>query len=70
MTQQTYRSTSGHEIVPTGKRPIEIYSESEMDCIDPGKIVTATDDSSYFVAEVRHIAGRLYKVVLLPIKEA
>jgi len=62
-----YRSNSGHEIVPTDKRPIEVFTESEMDNIDPGKVVRAIDGTCYTVTEVRHIQGRLYKVVLLPV---
>jgi len=68
--QQTFRATSGHEIVPISLAPVEVFTESEMDYIDPGKIVTGTDSTRYKITEVRHIAGRLYKVVLLPLPEA
>jgi hypothetical protein len=65
-----YESRSGHiiESIPVGE--ITIYTECELDNFTPGNIVRTEDGSCYKIIELRHIEGRLWRVVLLPVKEA
>lgn len=65
----TYRNSSGWEIVPTDTPPLTIYTTSDVDNLWPGKTVTGTDGSKATVMEIRHVSGRLYRVVLLPLPE-
>lgn len=62
----TYSTTSGHIITAASVTPITIFTESEVDHFDPGKIVTDKNGSRFTVTEVRYISGRLYRVTLLP----
>lgn len=63
----TYRNSGGHVIVPLPLNPIEVYTESDMDYINPGQIVKTESGNHFTVTEIRHITGRMYKVVLLPV---
>jgi len=65
--QVTYSNCGGHEIVPTDRQPIIIYSTSETDSISVGQIVTSSDGGSYLIVELRHVSGRLYRFALLPV---
>lgn len=61
-----FRNSSGFEIIPIEQNPIEIYTNSDVDAIYPGQIVKGSDGSKATVTEIRHISGRLYRVILLP----
>lgn len=66
---RSYENSGGHLIIPAPYDPLTLYTESEMDCINPGQIVRADDGSKHTVIEIRHISGKLYRVVLFPVKE-
>ncbi|WP_136515684.1 hypothetical protein [Geomonas edaphica] len=64
----TYSTTSGCIITEASAHPVTLYTESEMDYVDPGKLVTDENGSRFKIAEVRYISGKLYRVTLLPLE--
>lgn len=70
MTQnQTYRTFSNHTFTPSARTPFEVFTEADVDQIDPGKIVTDLDSKRFEIIEVRHVKDRLWRIVLLPLAE-
>jgi len=67
MPQIIYSNHSGHLIEPTDSQPITIYTDSEVDHLSPGQTFTDSDGNSFLLVELRHVSGRLYRVVMLPV---
>ena len=64
--QNTYELPSGHIFSESAITPLTFYSESEMDAVDPGKIATDSTGKQFLIVEVRHISGKLYRIVMIP----
>jgi len=66
---QTYQNTSGHTFTAIPYKPLEIYTDAEIDAFNPGQIVTDTGGAKFTVTEIRHVSARLYRIVMLPLQE-
>ncbi len=65
-----YRTFSGHTFHPAPVAPLTVYAEGDMDCIDPGMQTKDTAGNRYLICEMRHVHGRLWRIVLLPLEPA
>ena len=64
--QNTFRLPSGHEFTESPITPTTIFTESEVDHVDPGKIITDSNGHKFLILEVRYVSGKLYRVVMIP----
>ena len=64
--QNTYRLPTGHEFRESPLNPVTIYTESDVDYVDPGKLATDSNGHRFQIIEVRHVGGRLYRVTMIP----
>lgn len=62
----TYSTFSGHSITEATIATKTIYTDSEVDGFNAGKLVTDENGSRFIIIEVSHVSGRLYRVTLLP----
>ena len=65
---QTYKTFSNHTFTASSAQPVEVFTESDLDYIDPGKTVTDLDGKRYTIGAIQLVSGRLFKITLLPLE--
>lgn len=63
---QTYRTTSGHSFTSLPIETVTAFTDADVDYINPQQVVTALNGERFTILEVRHVQGRLYRIVMLP----
>lgn len=65
MELKTYRSPGNHSFTAEPVSIKEVITASDVDNISAGQVVTDQQGTAYTILEIRHVLGRLWKVVLL-----
>lgn len=65
MEHSNYKLPSGHEFTVSPLAPIVVYTESEVDAVDPGKFATDSNGNRFLILKVQHVTGRLYRVEMI-----
>jgi len=68
--QTVYQNAGGHTLTAIPVKPLEIYVNDSVDYVNPGDLMTGSDGSRFTISEIRHVSGRLYRVIMFPVEEA
>lgn len=62
----TYSSFSGHNFTSSPISPVVVYTQDDVEPFSHGQEITDQDGQKFTVVWIKYVAGRLYRIELLP----
>jgi len=67
MNHATFRNNGGHSFSPATHNLVEIVTNDDLDNFSIGQAIKDNDGNQYTLIECKHLTGKLYRVILLPV---